>query len=256
MIDHDKAVGELLSLVDELGIAEDTIVIYSTDNGPHMNSWPDAAMTPFRGEKNSNWEGAYRVPAVVRWPGRIAPGTVFNGMVSHSDWFPTLLAAAGVPDVVDQLRSGADLGGASPYKVHLDGHNQLPYLTGEAEESPRRHFFYVSDDGDLTAVRFDNWKLVFLEQRAPGTLQVWSEPFTPLRVPKIFNLRTDPYERADGTSNTYYDWILDHAWLCVPMQAYVAEMLQSFAEFPPRQRPASFSLQQVLEKLQAGIPSS
>ena len=221
-----------------------------------MNSWPDAGMTPFRGEKNSNWEGAYRVPAVVRWPGRIAPGSVFNGMVSHNDWFPTLLAAAGVPDIADQLRAGADLGGTTPYKVHLDGHNQLPYLTGQVEESPRQHFFYVSDDGDLTAVRVDNWKLVFLEQRAPGTLAVWAEPFTPLRVPKMFNLRTDPYERADVTSNTYYDWVLDHAWLCVPMQAYVAEMLQTFAEFPPRQKPASFSLDQVLEKLQAGIPST
>ena len=256
MIDHDKAVGALLSLLDELGITENTIVIYSTDNGPHMNSWPDAGMTPFRGEKNSNWEGAYRVPAVVRWPGRIAPGSVFNGMVSHNDWFPTLLAAAGVSDIADQLRAGADLGGTTPYKVHLDGHNQLPYLTGQVEESPRQHFFYVSDDGDLTAVRVHNWKLVFLEQRAPGTLSVWAEPFTPLRVPKMFNLRTDPYERADVTSNTYYDWVLDHAWLCVPMQAYVAEMLQTFAEFPPRQKPASFSLDQVLEKLQAGIPST
>ncbi|SES09954.1 arylsulfatase [Pedococcus cremeus] len=255
MIDHDKVVGELLSLVDELGIADDTIVIYSTDNGPHMNSWPDAGMTPFRGEKNSNWEGAYRVPAVVRWPGHIAPGTVFNGLVSHNDWFPTLLAAAGVPDIAEQLRAGADLGGAAPYKVHLDGHNQLPYLTGEVRESPRQHFFYVSDDGDLTAVRVDNWKLVFLEQRAPGTLQVWAEPFTPLRIPKMFNLRTDPYERADTTSNTYFDWMLDHAWLCVPMQAYVADMLQSFGEFPPRQKPATFSLEQVLEKLQTGIPS-
>jgi arylsulfatase len=255
MIDHDKAVGELLALLDELGIADDTIVFYSTDNGPHMNSWPDAGMTPFRGEKNSNWEGAYRVPAVVRWPGRIAPGTVFNGLVSHNDWFPTLLAAAGVPDIADQLRSGADLGGPSPYKVHLDGHNQLPYLTGEVARSPREHFFYVSDDGDLTAVRVDNWKLVFLEQRAAGTLQVWAEPFTPLRVPKIFNLRTDPYERADTTSNTYFDWLLDRAWLLVPMQSYVAEMLQTFGEFPPRQEPASFSLEQVLEKLRAGIPS-
>ena len=256
MIDHDKAVGALLSLLDELGITENTIVIYSTDNGPHMNSWPDAGMTPFRGEKNSNWEGAYRVPAVVRWPGRIAPGSVLNGMVSHNDWFPTLLAAAGVSDIADQLRSGTDLGGKSPYKVHLDGHNQLPYLTGQVAQSPRQHFFYVSDDGDLTAVRVDNWKLVFLEQRAPGTLQVWAEPFTPLRVPKMFNLRTDPYERADTTSNTYYDWVLDHAWLCVPMQSYVAEMLQTFAEFPPRQKPASFSLDQVLEKLRAGIPST
>ncbi len=254
MLDHDDLVGELLDLLDELGLAEDTIVVYSTDNGPHMNSWPDAGMTPFRGEKNSNWEGAYRVPELVRWPRRIGPGQVRNGIISHNDWFPTLLAAAGVPDIAEQLKAGVDLNGTS-YKVHLDGHNQLPYFTGEVDESPRQHFFYVSDDGDLTAVRFDNWKLVFLEQRAPGTLQVWAEPFVQLRVPKMFNLRTDPYERADITSNTYYDWLLDHAWLCVPMQAFVSQMMQSLAEFPPRQKPASFSLEQVLEKLQTGVPS-
>jgi arylsulfatase A-like enzyme len=255
MIDHDALVGDLLGLLDELGIAENTLVIYSTDNGPHMNSWPDAGMTPFRGEKNSNWEGAYRVPAVVRWPGRIAPGTVLNGIVSHNDWFPTLLAIAGVPDIADRLRAGVDLNGTA-FKVHLDGYNQLPYLTGETDVSPRQHFFYVSDDGDLTAVRFDNWKLVFLEQRAPGTLRVWAEPFTPLRVPKIFNLRTDPYERADITSNTYYDWVLDHAWIVVPTQAFVLTMVQTMIEFPPRQKPASFSLDQVLAKLQTGIPSA
>ncbi|MGW6130634.1 arylsulfatase [Cellulomonas sp. NPDC055163] len=255
MIDHDAQVGELLGLLDELGVAENTIVVYSTDNGPHMNSWPDAGMTPFRGEKNSNWEGAYRVPAVVRWPGRIAAGTVFNGIMSHSDWFPTLLAAAGVPDVTEQLLRGVELGGTT-YKVHLDGHDQLPYLTGETEQSLRAHFFYVSDDGDLTAIRYDNWKLVFLEQRAPGTLRVWAEPFTHLRVPKIFNLRTDPYERADITSNTYYDWVMDHAWIVVPMQAFVLGMIQTMIEFPPRQKPASFSLDQVLEQLRTGIPSS
>jgi arylsulfatase len=255
MVDHDRLVGDLLGLVDDLGIADNTIVVYSTDNGPHMNTWPDGGMTPFRGEKNSNWEGAYRVPAVVRWPGRIAAGTVLNGIVSHADWFPTLLAAAGVPDIAGQLKAGADLGGTR-YKVHLDGYDQTGYLTGETEDSPRRHFFYVSDDGDLTAVRFDHWKLVFLEQRATGTLRVWAEPFTELRVPKIFNLRTDPYERADVTSNTYYDWVLDHAWIVVPMQAYVFGLLQSFAEFPNRQEPASFNLQRVLGKLQAGIGSA
>jgi arylsulfatase A-like enzyme len=255
MIDHDNLVGDLLGLLDELGIADNTIVVYSTDNGPHMNSWPDAGMTPFRGEKNSNWEGAYRVPAVVRWPGRIQPGTVLNGIVSHNDWFPTLLAIAGVPDITEKLLAGVELNGTT-YKVHLDGHNQVPYFTGETDESPRKHFFYVSDDGDLTAVRFDNWKLVFMEQRAPGTLRVWAEPFTRLRVPKMFNLRTDPYERADITSNTYYDWMLDHAWICVPMQTYVAGMLQTMAEFPPRQKPASFSLDQVLATLQTGMPSA
>jgi arylsulfatase len=255
MLDDDDIVGDLLDLLDELGIADNTIVMYSTDNGPHMNTWPDAGMTPFRNEKNSNWEGAYRVPALVRWPGRIPAGTVLNGIVSHNDWFVTLLAAAGVPDIAERLRQGADLDGTQ-YTVHLDGHDQLPYITGEVDDSPRRHFFYVSDDGDLTALRFENWKIVFLEQRAPGTLQVWAEPYTPLRVPKIFNLRTDPYERADTTSNTYYDWLLERAWILVPAQSYVAGMLGTLADFPPRQAPASFSIEQVMTKLQAGLPSA
>ena len=255
MIDHDAVVGQLLDLVDELGIAEDTIVVYSTDNGPHMNSWPDGGMTPFRGEKNTNWEGAFRVPAVVRWPGHIPAGKVVNEIMSHNDWFPTFLAAAGVPDIADQLRVGADLSGTT-FKVHLDGHNQLPYLTGEVDKSPRNYFFYVSDDGDLLAIRYDNWKLTFLEQRCPGTLQVWAEPFVHLRIPKIFNLRTDPYERADFTSNTYWDWMLDHAFILVPAQAFVLQMIQSLGEFPPRQKPASFNLDEVLEKMQAGLPSA
>jgi arylsulfatase len=248
MLYHDEIVGQVLDVLDELGIADNTIVMYSTDNGPHMNSWPDAGMTPFRNEKNSNWEGAYRVPALVRWPGRIPTGTVLNGIVAHNDWFVTLLAAAGNPGIAEQLRAGTELAG-SEFKVHLDGHNQLPYLTGEVAESPRPYFIYVSDDGDLTAMRYDNWKLVFMEQRSPGTLQVWLEPYTELRVPKIFNLRTDPYERADVTSNTYFDWMLDHIYLIVPAQFYVAEMLQTLVEFPPRQEPASFSLERVMEKL-------
>ena len=195
MLDHDDIVGDLLKTLDDLGIADNTIVMYSTDNGPHMNSWPDAGMTPFRNEKNSNWEGAYRVPAMVRWPGHIPAGTVLNGIVSHNDWFITLLAAAGVPDIADKLLKGTDLNGTT-YKVHLDGHNQLPYITGEVDESPRQHFFYVSDDGDLTALRFDNWKVVFLEQRCEGTLRIWAEPYTELRAPLLFNLRTDPYEKS------------------------------------------------------------
>jgi len=255
MLDHDDLVGDLLGLLDELGLAEDTIVVYSTDNGPHMNSWPDAGMTPFRGEKNTNWEGAFRVPAMVRWPARIQPGQVKNDMMSHNDWFPTLLAAAGVPDIADQLKNSVELSGTT-YKVHLDGQNQLPWLTGADEQSARNFFFYVSDDGDLLAVRYDNWKVVFLEQRVTGTMQIWAEPFTQLRVPKIFNLRTDPYERADVTSNTYWDWLLDHAYILVPMQAFVFEMIQSMIEFPARQEPASFSIEQVLEKMQAGIASS
>src|SRR6185437_7376659 len=193
MVDHDKTVGELLDLLDELGIAENTIVMYSTDNGPHMNTWPDGAMTPFRNEKNSNWEGAYRVPCMIKWPGHIKPGTVENGVVSHLDWMPTLLAAAGVPDVTEQLKKGMKIGDAT-FKVHLDGYNLLPLLTGETKESPRKEFFYFNDDAQLVGLRYDNWKFVFSEQRAAGTLRIWEEPFTPLRFPKLFNLRTDPYE--------------------------------------------------------------
>ena len=255
MCDHDELVGQVLDYLDEHGLADDTIVMYSTDNGPHMNTWPDAGMTPFRNEKNSNWEGAYRVPAMVRWPGQIPAGKVLNGIVSHNDWFVTLLSAAGDADIQDELKAGCDLNGTT-YKVHLDGHDQLGYITGAVDESPRQHFFYVSDDGDLTALRYDNWKVVFLEQRAAGTLQVWAEPYTELRVPKIFNLRTDPYERADITSNTYYDWLLDRAWVLVPAQAYVARMLSTLAEFPIRQEPASFNIDKVLAKLQAGVASA
>ena len=255
MLDHDDIVGNLLDALDELGLAENTIVIYSTDNGPHMNTWPDAGMTPFRNEKNSNWEGAYRVPAMVRRPGHVPAGTVSNEIISHADRFVTLLAAAGDTDIADRLKGGADLNGTT-FKVHLDGHNQLDHITGVSEDSARKHFFYVSDDGDLTALRFNNWKIVFLEQRCVGTLQVWAEPYTELRVPKIFNLRTDPFERADITSNTYYDWLLDRAWVLVPAQAYVANMLTTLVEFPPRQAPASFNVDQLMTKLQAGLPSA
>ena len=255
MVDHDEIIGTVLDRLDELGLADDTIVVYSTDNGPHMNTWPDAGMTPFRNEKNSNWEGAFRVPAMVRWPGRIPAGEVRNGITSHNDWFVTLLAAAGDTDIAERLRAGTELAGTQ-YRVHLDGYDQLDHLTGAAPESPRQHFFYVSDDGDLTALRFSNWKIVFLEQRAVGTLQVWAEPYTELRVPKIFNLRTDPFERADITSNTYYDWMIDRAWLLVPAQTYVARMLESLVEFPARQAPASFSLEKLMDKLVAGAGSA
>ena len=255
MVEHDKRIGEMLDLVDELGIAEDTIVMYSTDNGPHMNSWPDAGMTPFRNEKNSMWEGAYRVPCLVRWPGQIREGEVLNEPVSHLDWFSTLLAAAGVDDIDEQLKVGAELDGKH-YKVHLDSHNQLPYLTGESDSSAREYFFYFSDEGDLCAVRWHNWKIVFLEQRAIGTLQVWREPLTELRVPLIFNLKTDPYERANLTSNTYEDWMMDHAYMMGPIQVFVANKAQSLAEFPRRQEPASFSIDQVIAKLTGGITSS
>ena len=249
MIDHDRNVGTVLAKLKELGIEDNTLVFYSTDNGPHMNSWPDAAMTPFRNEKNSNWEGAYRVPAMVRWPGKIKPGSVSNEIVSHLDWMPTLLAMAGVPDVKEKLLTGYKAG-KTTYKVHLDGYNLLPYLTGEEKKDPRKEFFYFSDDGDLTGLRYDNWKFVFAEQRAPGTLRVWSEPFTHLRVPLIYNLRLDPYERANITSNTYYDWLLDHAFMLVPAQTYIGKFLATFKDYPPRQKAASFTIDQALQKLQ------
>ncbi|MFO0931549.1 MAG: arylsulfatase [Planctomycetota bacterium] len=254
MVEHDMHVGRFLALLDELGIANDTLVLYSTDNGPHMNSWPDAAMTPFRNEKNSNWEGAFRVPAAVRWPGKIKPGTVANDIVSGLDWLPTLCAVAGDATVKEKLLEGVDLG-AGPVKAHLDGYNQLPYLTGEAPSSARKEFFYFNDDGGLVAMRYENWKLVFAEQRAEGTLRVWAEPFTQLRVPLMFDLRADPYERAQLTSNTYYDWLIDHAFLLVPAQAAAAKFLGTFRDFPPAQKPDSFSLDEVIKKMQAGSHS-
>ncbi len=254
MIDHDRTVGRLLNVLDELDLTGDTIVIYGTDNGPHMNSWPDAGMTPFRSEKNTNWEGAYRTPAMVRWPGRIPAGTVSNEIVSHLDWLPTFLAAAGEPRIKDKLLKGHKAG-SSNFNVHLDGHNLLPYLTGEEEHSPRLGFFYFSDDGDLTGVRFDNWKIVFIEQRAVGTMRIWAEPFTALRVPKFFNLRTDPFERADVTSNTYYDWLISHGYMLMAAQKIVGEYLATFVKYPPRQKAASFTVDQAMEKLEAGLPS-
>lgn len=249
MVEHDRHVGELLKQVDELGIKDNTIVFYSTDNGPHMNSWPDAGTTPFRGEKNTNWEGAYRVPAMVRWPGKIEPGSVSNEIMHHMDWMPTFVAAAGDDQIKEKLLKGHTAGDKT-FKVHLDGYNFLPYLTGEEEKGRRHEVFYFTDDGDLAALRYNQWKAVFMEQRATGTMQIWSEPFVTLRLPKLFNLRMDPYENADITSNTYYDWLLDHAYMFVPAQAYVGKFLETFAEYPPRQKAASFSLDQVMEKLQ------
>jgi arylsulfatase A-like enzyme len=255
MVEHDMHVGQLLDLLDELGIADNTIVHYSTDNGPHMNTWPDAAMTPFRGEKNTNWEGGWRVPSMVRWPGKIEAGSVSNAIMHHMDWLPTLLAAAGTDDIKERLKQGNVRAIGRKYKVHLDGYNFLPYLTGKAEEGPRTEIFYFTDDGDLSALRYEDWKLIFLEQRVEATLQAWSEPFIPLRIPLIFNLRRDPYERSQITSNTYYDWLLDRAYLLVPAQAYVARFLGTFKEFPPRQKAASFSLDQVMDKLSENVAS-
>ena len=248
MVEHDMHIGKFLDLLDELGIADNTIVFYSTDNGPHMNTWPDAAMTPFRGEKNTNWEGGWRVPAMVRWPGHIKAGTWSNEIMHHMDWMPTFLAAAGDADVKKKLLKGHEANGRK-YKVHLDGYNFLPYLTGKEDKGPRKEIFYFSDDGDLTALRYQDWKLIFMEQRAEATLQAWIEPFVPLRLPYIENLRRDPYERALITSNTYYDWLIDRAYLLVPAQVYVGQFLATFKEYPPRQKPASFSLDKVMEKL-------
>jgi arylsulfatase len=248
MIDHDKNVGQVLKVLDDLGIANNTFVMYSTDNGPHMNSWPDGAMTPFRSEKNTNWEGAYRVPGMVRWPGKIKPGQISNEIVSHLDWLPTLAAIGGDADVKDKLMKGYKVGDMT-YKVHPDGDNLVPYLTGQVPKSPRKSFLYFNDDQQLTALRYDNWKMVFLEQQVPGTLRLWAAPFVNLRVPKIFNLRTDPYERADITSNTYYDWLMDHVFLLVPGQDYVGQFLASFKEYPQRQKAASFNLDEVMSKL-------
>ncbi|MEM8553827.1 MAG: arylsulfatase [Pseudomonadota bacterium] len=252
MIEHDMHIGQFLDLLDELGIAENTIVHYSTDNGPHMNTWPDAAMTPFWGEKNTNWEGAWRVPSMVRWPGKIEAGSVSNAIMHHMDWLPTYLAAAGRPTVKDELLDGitvAEVGGGRDYRVHLDGYNFLPYLTGEEETAPREEIFYFSDDGDLMALRWNDWKLTFLEQKSWATFRAWMDPLVELRVPIIANLRRDPYERGYRTSNTYYDWLLDRAYLLVPAQTYVGRFLESFQEYPPRQKAASFSLDQVMAKL-------
>ncbi len=255
MIEHDKHVGQMLDLLDELGIAEDTIVMYSTDNGPHMNSWPDAGMTPFRNEKNSNWEGAFRVPAVVRWPAKIEAGMVSNEIIAHQDWLPTLLAAAGDPDISEKLLKGHKVGDKK-FKVHIDGYNFLPYFSGEEEKGPRPGFIYFSDDGDLVGLRYDNWKIVFAEQRKRGTIAIWMEPFVFLRVPKFFNLRTDPFERADVTSNIYYDWLIDRVYLVYAAQFIVAEFLKTFKEFPPRMKAASFSVDQVMEKMESGMGGS
>jgi arylsulfatase len=252
MIEHDNTVGKILKAVDDLGIADDTIVLYTTDNGPHANTWPDGATTPFRSEKNTNWEGAFRVPCMIRWPGHIKAGSISNDIVSGLDWMPTLLAAAGDPDVKDRLLKGTDAAGKQ-FKVHLDGFNQLPYLTGQQEKSARNQFFYFNDDGDLVAMRYENWKWVFLEQRAQGTLRVWAEPFTPLRFPKLFDLHADPYERADITSNTYYDWVASKEGILIISAAAVAPFLETFKEYPPSQRAATFTIDQAMEKLKQSI---
>lgn len=248
MVAHDERIGQILDKLDELGIAEDTIVMYSTDNGPHYNSWPDAGITPFRAEKNTNWEGGWRVPCFVRWSGKFKAGTVLNGIVSHQDWLPTLLAAAGDPHIKEELLGGHRTGDKT-FKCHIDGYDMLPYLAGEVGESPRESFFYISDDGEILALRMQDWKVVLMEQRAK-TLMCWLEPFVPLRAPKLFNLRRDPFERADENSNTYFDWYISHAYVIYAMQAVVAKQIDAFVKFPPRQKPAAFNLDAVLRQLE------
>jgi arylsulfatase A-like enzyme len=247
MVEHDGDVKRLLDKLDELGIAENTLVMYSTDNGPEEFSWPDGGTSPFRGEKDTNWDAGWRVPTLLRWPGVIKPGTVSNEICAHEDMLPTLLAAAGVPDVKEQLLKGYQVGNKT-FKVHLDGYNLVPFLKGEVKESPRKEMLYWSDDGDLMALRYGNWKAVFKEQRAES-FQVWSEPMVELRVPKLFNLRSDPFEKADKNSIYYNDWLVRRVFLLVPAQGFVAHWIQSFKDFPPSQKPASFSIDQVMEKL-------
>jgi arylsulfatase len=247
MVEHDGHVGELLKALDEAGVADNTIVMYSTDNGAEKFTWPDGGQSPFRGEKNTNWEGGYRVPTAIRWPGTIAPGTVVNDICAHEDMLPTLAAAAGNPDIGKQLLAGASLGGKS-FKNHLDGYDLTPVLSGRGP-SPRKDFFYFNDDGSLVAMRYNQWKLVFAEQRGEG-LNVWQEPFVALRLPKLFNLRSDPFETADHESMDYERWRVEHLFVMVPAQEYVAKFLGTFKQYPPRQKPGSFSIDNALQSLQ------
>ena len=247
MVEHDGHVGQLLNLLDELKIADNTIVVYTTDNGPHYNEWPDGGISPFRGEKNTNWEGGYRVPAMVRWPAKIPGGKVVNDVTSHLDWFQTLAAAAGAPDIKEQLKKGGKQG-AKTFKVHLDGYNILPNLMAEAGAEvdwPRHEFFYWNDGGQLVGLRYEQWKFVFMEQLSKG-FSVWRDPFVSLRMPKIFNLRTDPFERGDTDANNWETWVIRHAFLFVPAQTYVGEYIATFKEFPLRQKPAKFNLDDVM----------
>ena len=257
MIEHDGDVGKLLKALDDIGVTDNTIVVYTTDNGPNQWSWPDAATTPFRSEKDTNWEGAFRVPAMVRWPGHIKPDEISNQIFSGLDWFPTLLAAAGDPDVKNRLLQGwKPEGSAVSFRNHLDGYNQLDYLTGKTEKSARKDFYYFDDDGDLVATRFDDWKVVFKEQPAPGGFAVWQTPLITWRVPKLYNLRMDPYERADIVSDQYNDWIARNDYLLVKGQLQGAAFLQTFVQFPPSQRGASFNIEGVREEVDKAIDKS
>ena len=248
MVEHDMHVGLLLKVLDDLGLANDTVVMYSTDNGPHYNTWPDAGTTPFKGEKNSNWEGAFRVPTFVRWPGHWPAGTTLNGIVSHEDWLPTFATIAGAPDIKDRLKKGGVALNGRTYKNYIDGYDQNDYLSGKVEASPRREFWYVNDEGQFVGARYDDWKLVFLENLG-SRLGVWQEPWRELRFPSIFNLRRDPFEKAQENSNTYWDWVIDRIFVIVPIQGLAAQFLLTMKEYPPSQTAGSFNLSKVEEQL-------
>jgi arylsulfatase len=253
MVEHDGHVGQLLDKLDELGIADNTIVMHSTDNGAEVFTWPDGGRTPFYGEKNSSWEGGYRVPLVVRWPGLIEPGSRSNAIISHQDWLPTLVAAVGDPDVKEDLLDGMEANG-NTYTVHLDGYNFLPVMKGEVEEPPRKEFIYFTDGGSVAALRYKRFKILFLETQAHG-FKVWSEPFVPLRWPRLFDLRADPFERAYHEGIGWTKWAVDRMFVLAPAQTYVREFLMTFKDFPPRQKPGSFSLDNVLEEMQQTQPN-
>ncbi|MCF6308320.1 MAG: arylsulfatase [Flavobacteriaceae bacterium] len=248
MVEHDMHVGELLDLLDELGVADNTIVQYGTDNGPHKNTWPDAGVNPFRGEKNTNWEGGWRTPSMVRWPGHIEAGSISNEIMSGMDWLPTYVAAAGNDNVKEELLKGKTINGKT-YKVHLDGYNMLPFLTGKEKKGARTELFYFSDDGELMALRYNDWKVTFMKQNEAGTMLTWSTPMETMRVPWIYNLRRDPYEMATLTSNTYWDWYLDHVFLLLPATEYVGKFIGTFKEYPPRMKAASFNLGDTMKVL-------
>jgi arylsulfatase A-like enzyme len=249
MVEHDMQVGELLKLIDDLGLANDTIVQYSTDNGPHYNTWPDAGTTQFRSEKNSNWEGAYRVSCFVRWPGHFPAGTTLNGIVAHEDWLPTFAAAAGAPDIKEKLLKGVELNGRT-YKNYVDGYNLLDYLSGKVKNSPRNEFWYVNDDGEIVAARYQDWKIVFLENRGEA-FGVWREPFVELRVPLLFNLRRDPFERSQHNSNTYNDWFLDRPYVIIPITEMAGKFLKTMIDYPPSATAGSFNLTKMQKQIEA-----
>jgi arylsulfatase len=249
MVEHDMHVGELLKLIDDLGLADNTIVQYSTDNGPHYNSWPDAGTTPFRSEKNSNWEGAYRVSCFVRWPGHFPAGTILNGIVAHEDWLPTFAAVAGAPDIKEKLLNGVELNGRK-YRNYIDGYNMLDYLSGKTKESPRKEFWYVNDEGGIVAARYGDWKVVFLENRAE-TMALWREPFVELRAPLLFNLRRDPFEKAQHNSNTYNDWWIDRIFVIVPISELAGKFLMTMKDYPPSQTAGSFNLTKIQKQIEA-----